>query len=272
MNSFGLKSFLPLLLAGFLWQGCAGPRGASLHDAVLKNDRAGVENLLRAGAAVDAADARGQTPLFLAARDGHKEIAELLIAHGANPAKRDFWKSGNAPLHVAAERGQSEIVQLLLDKGVKVNFSNRHGQTALLLAAWNRHPDTFALLLKRGADIKAADYHGWTVLHSGWHPQPPDASYEEVIQLAVAKGARVNASAQMPQGYTPLMAACLVGDKEIVELLLKSGADVNAGDQERNTAYTIADRLKRPEIKAILFDHGAQPMLPLHSFSPAKVY
>lgn len=51
-----------------------------------------VSYLVDAGAHVDDRDARGRTPLMIAAEGGHSEIAKLLLAHGADPALKD--KSG----------------------------------------------------------------------------------------------------------------------------------------------------------------------------------
>ena len=49
----------------------------------------------------------------------HKEIAELLIANGADVnVKNDF---GPTPLHWAADEGHKEIVELLIANGANVN-------------------------------------------------------------------------------------------------------------------------------------------------------
>ena len=74
----------------------------------------------------------GITPLQQAARDGHKEIADLLIAEGADVnAKNDY---GWTPLHWAASRGHKEIVELLIAKGANVNAKNKYGTTPLDMA------------------------------------------------------------------------------------------------------------------------------------------
>jgi ankyrin repeat protein len=48
-----------------------------------------VSYLVDAGAHVDDRDARGRTPLMIAAEGGHAEIARLLLAHGADPSLKD---------------------------------------------------------------------------------------------------------------------------------------------------------------------------------------
>lgn len=78
-----MKRQLPLLL---LLAACTSTRPAdSLHSAVMRNDTAAVQQLLTAGAAVDARDAHGLTPLMLACMNLQEENIRLLIRSGANP-------------------------------------------------------------------------------------------------------------------------------------------------------------------------------------------
>ncbi|UCC99109.1 MAG: ankyrin repeat domain-containing protein, partial [Phycisphaerales bacterium] len=57
------------------------------------------------------------TPLHCAARYGHKEVAELLIAKGAGVNARN--NEGQTPLDIAVEEGRPEIVELLRKHGAK---------------------------------------------------------------------------------------------------------------------------------------------------------
>ncbi|KAL4657893.1 caskin-2-like [Arapaima gigas] len=68
------------------------------------------------------------TPLHLAARNGHKDIIRLLLKAGIDINR--VTKAGTA-LHEAALYGKTEVVRLLLDGGVDVNIRNTYNQTAL---------------------------------------------------------------------------------------------------------------------------------------------
>lgn len=85
----------------------AGP----LQNAARAGNLPQVERLLQQGAAVNAADAAGRTPLILAAMHGHTAVVQRLLAAGANPALID--NDGlNAQQH-ARRLGFDGIAQLI---------------------------------------------------------------------------------------------------------------------------------------------------------------
>jgi ankyrin repeat protein len=74
--------------------------------------------------------------LHYAAYGGHKEIAELLIAEGADVNAKD--EDGVTPLHEAAFGGYKEIAELLIAKGADVNAKNNGGETPLDFSIRNK--------------------------------------------------------------------------------------------------------------------------------------
>jgi ankyrin repeat protein len=241
--------------------GCAS--NTPLHEAARKGDKAKVAELLQQGAKVNAKNARGCTPLFIAADNGDTATVQELLDHGANPTEGAFLKHGNTPLHVAAQNGFNEVIELLLAKSTNANLRNSAGQTPLMLAAWARHPQTVTLLIKHGARPGAVDHHGWTALHTPWDAKPADADYTSVMEILIVNQAPVNAVAGVPLGYTPLMGAAMVGDKETVELLLDHGAKVNSADSEGQTAYSIAEHQKYFDVLATLSERGGTRFNPI---------
>ncbi|XP_064843872.1 caskin-2-like isoform X8 [Oncorhynchus masou masou] len=80
------------------------------------------------GNSKEPADSGFNTPLHLAARNGHKDIIRLLLKAGIDINRAT--KAGTA-LHEAALYGKTEVVRQLLEAGIDVNIRNTYKQTAL---------------------------------------------------------------------------------------------------------------------------------------------
>ncbi len=106
-------------------------------------------------------DIQGDTPLHLAAKQGHAPVARLLISHGANVNAKN--RVADRPLHLATEGGHDPIAQLLIDHGAKVSVQNQQGDTPLHLAAQKDRPIA-QMLLNKGADVNATNRRGDTPL------------------------------------------------------------------------------------------------------------
>jgi len=114
-----MKHILITTIAAVLLVGCGNSQADfALSQAVFKRDIAAAKQAIDDGADVDGKDRNRSTHLLLAASKGDKEIAELLIANGANVnAKNDF---GKTPLDRAIIRiPHTEIVDLLRKHGGK---------------------------------------------------------------------------------------------------------------------------------------------------------
>ncbi len=122
--------------------GCA----LGIHDAA-RIGRVDIVNSLLAEdpERVSAKDKEGLTPLHFAALYDHKEIAELLIAKGADVNAKD--KDGWTPLH---ETGKKDVAELLIAKGADVNAKDKEGLTPLHFAALYDHTAVAELLRRRG--------------------------------------------------------------------------------------------------------------------------
>jgi ankyrin repeat protein len=117
--------------------------------------------LIAKWANVNAKGPGGQVPLHLAVMMGKKDVAELLIASGADLNIRTTQGSppfqlpaGVTPLYLAAGFGRLDLVTLLLAKGADVNVKDEKGGTALDIAIKTKHKEIADLLLKHGATPK----------------------------------------------------------------------------------------------------------------------
>jgi hypothetical protein len=93
----------------------SAPLPARLRSAAEAGDLAQANALLDQGAAVDARDAQGRTPLQLAIAQGRLEVVRLLLQRGADPNIAD--NSGKTPLQQATNQNLKDIAALLRNAG-----------------------------------------------------------------------------------------------------------------------------------------------------------
>lgn len=96
-----------------------------------------VEMLIKAGAKVDATDARGWTPLMKALFNyeqnrGFPDVVSALIEAGADIEHQVSY--GTRPLMIAAGYGEASVVEVLLAAGVDTGAMNEGGRTAKVMA------------------------------------------------------------------------------------------------------------------------------------------
>ena len=130
-----------------------------LHLAAREGHLRVVRQLVRAGAPLNVEDASGATPLQRAARGGHAWVVWWLLRRGASYRVPDSL--GRLPLHYAVERGFVGIVRMLTagKRRRSINHLDVRGETPLSLAALRGHMAVAQLLIKRGGQPPAQDPH-----------------------------------------------------------------------------------------------------------------
>ena len=92
-----------------------------------------------------------QTALMIAVGNNQKDIAQLLIAAGANVDLQDDYDR-NA-LMIAAEKGYEDIAQLLIDSGANTDLTDIYGRSAFIIALDNNNDRLAQLLIDSGANV-----------------------------------------------------------------------------------------------------------------------
>lgn len=252
-----------VLIVALACFGCRSVNSQKLQDAAELGDLGQIKLLTESGANVNDTDNRGRTALYVAALNGKLNIVDYLLNHDADPNKGASWKGNQRPIHVAAKYGYVEIIQDLLHHGAKIDANDSAKETALHIAAWYGRSAAVKFLLDEGANPNAKDIYGYSALHFRYTPQvvknldgatggPFASNFKEVAVFLVSAGADVNATAENPKGYTPLMAACAVAPIEAVDFLLSKGAGVEAKTETGATAFSIAQVKKRTDVLELL--------------------
>jgi ankyrin repeat protein len=146
-------------------------RRTPLRLAVMNRQLPIVRALLAAKAEVNAADARGETPLMSAAQLGDARLITMLLSAGADAnAVTVGANSGITALHIAARNGHAEVAQLLIQGEASVDAATQAGKTPLMVAAWQGHAEVVEVLIEKGANVKTVvDREGQTTLMHAAH-------------------------------------------------------------------------------------------------------
>lgn len=231
-----------------------------------------VELLIAEGVDLSATYEHGDTPLILAARNGHDEVLKILIAsfpdisseqlvaavvEGGGHSKivetistalgSKLKKSdANYGLHRAAQKGNLELAKLFLAAGADINqpIAEDEAYTVLQSAIISENVHLVRLLVEKGANIHARDkWKRTTLFHAG-------ASKIKIVQTLLDAGADVNTP--NPDGRTPLWNAVRYRKVAVARLLLEHGAKV------RTKRYSDG-----PSILQIAKDHDIKELMDL---------
>lgn len=235
--------------------GCVGVSGARRHtvdphagwfDAIRRGDIAAIsDGLARTPALLDARDADGASPLTIALLAEQATAAELLLARGyAADVVESAWLGDWDRFEALAQATPAAVLA-------------RHplGGPAMTAAA-------------RGGGGEQM----WRVFAQGGVPDPPDrepsqpsparAALEHrdlgIAELTaatlLANGA--NPNAPQPGGCSILHAAAARGSVELVQLLIRKHADVDARDQDGRTPIELAERNEHTRVVECLRNHA----------------
>ena len=264
------------LLCG-TWVVSLGAAGADLRlvDAAKTRDWEAVGTLLRENVDVETAQADGATALHWAAYWNERDTLERLIGAGANVnAENDY---GATPLWVACANRHAGIVEPLLDAGANANVGLRSGETLLMRCAHTGDATAVRALITHGADVHAREpSRGQTALMWAVANRHPDVT-RVLLEYDAAVDARTTAVQQLrgtgersttsPQGatyfdaggFTPLLFAARHGDVDSARLLLDAGADVNDTAADGNSALVLATMSDHAPLGQFLLERGADP-------------
>ena len=230
-------------------------REQDLLDGCLLGDIRKVRRLLRLKTLdINVADDQG-TPLCQTAYAGHVAVVrELLSMPGidVNLAQQ----AGATPLYFAAQEGCVGVVKALLEeaRGLNVNLGTLNGSTALCIAAQLGREEVVKLLLEvSNININASKFDGTTPLIGA-----VVCNFPGIVELLIKRGANVNIP--FGDGTPALRMIAELDNIEMARVLLRTpDIQINQAGKDRLTALAIASRMGHKEIVELLLKEGAEP-------------
>ena len=191
------------------------------HESRLKSGLQKKEDPLDANMEVldpDQADHAGWRLIHYASGNGRLNIVKCLVKHGANINAKDH--TGKQPVHIACRNGHKDVLKYLLSKNGNASCEDKDGEKPIHKAIRGGNKDIIAHLLKckAGVTIQDTRYDKWQSIHI--------ASED--------------------------------GSKEMVDLCITKGADINAETADGRTALDIASDARQSEVEMFLRGKGGK--------------
>ena len=139
------------------------------------------------------------------------------------------------PLHIAAEEGHAEMVDLLVAHGANLNARTHLGHVPMALALIGGHQEIAWRLAEAGTDSTACAEDDATLLILALRLED-----ERLARWSLKGGADVNAVRQDARQATALIVAAADDDLAMVDLLLSHGADPSLTNKDGKTAFDFA--------------------------------
>jgi ankyrin repeat protein len=253
----------------------------SLLAAVESGDAAKVKELLTEDGKVIATSFHGYKSIVCAAETGRTEILKMLLDSNAKANRESFWSNSHHTASVALKyascNGNAEAVKLLLEYGAGAVVNDF--TEAVICAAEKGHTEILKMLLDSNAKTKWKIFWSkgtaYNALRKGntkvvkilleYKANADKSNLNgaliealvsrnlELMQILLKAGADVNIKDD--NGMTPLIYAILFPDEKqeiIVEAMLAAGADVNTKDKNRCSALMYAEKAGNAKIVEML--------------------
>lgn len=169
-----------------------------------------------------------KTPLMIAARFCRKDIAKLLIKHGADIKCKD--SVDQTSLHEACYTECLDLVKFFVNEGCAIDSKDSCGYSPLLVAASRENFEIVEYLIESGADVHCCDSDGNMLIHyaceNGWL---------DLVKSLIKKGCDPNVQGEYHD--TPLHISARYDCCKIIELLLNVGGDYTIENKEGLTPF-----------------------------------
>lgn len=228
-----------------------------LHEVILNSSHEALPPLLKADTDLNLLDKEGKTALFKAISTGELVKVEQLVLHGAEYQRIDEDQRNYLQLtQIFAD--SPKLTQYLLDKDLDPHHKNSEGKNALDLALEYKRLEAAKTLITNKA-----------VTTSGTFDRLYNSGNREAIGIMIKAGL-VDPNSSLSTGDSLIIDSIKQGNPEMVDTLLRQGADPNlrAVDNEPPLSYAVA--LQDLEICKLLLERGAEVDAPFQTPSAER--
>jgi ankyrin repeat protein len=194
---------------------------SGLHAAAARGDIADIEKRIKAGENKEATDARGRTPLHVAAFQKKHDAARVLMKLGADPNKLEVDRYDI--ITIASVANDVPMLKIAIEGGGNPKaITSRYDGTALIAAAHLGHAEVVRVLIAAKAPLDHVNNLNWTALIESIVLGNGGKNHTDTLRALVDAGANLN----IPDGSgsTPLKLARNRGYNEMTAILEKAGA------------------------------------------------
>ncbi|XP_048405148.1 uncharacterized protein LOC125460951 isoform X2 [Stegostoma tigrinum] len=197
-----------------------------------------VEILLSHKAAIDRWNNKELLPIHCAAMQGRIDVIELLQKFDSEEQMASKLMKGSAPslLYISLANNHIECTRWLSDKGFTFNAEEQEEMMFGLLhdeMKMSEKLESLELLIKNGVNINALDKHGNSALHLA----AVKVSCNELLTLLLSNNAKVDALNR--DHCTPLFFAVQTSNYYGASLLIKHGADIEQKNNQGVSAFDL---------------------------------
>ena len=254
-----------------------------LHLAARYNTPEIISYLLDKGLSVTKKDSSGLTPLYYALKYNNKKAVDIILeaansnssATRKNPyieiynqilkgtfnidnlraakVKFNSTKDGCSILHFAARYASDDkLIEMLVDSKAKINVKDDDGGTPLLWATrHNPNPQVIATIIKANADIEKGDDFSTPISNAVCF------NNAAVVKLLIDAGVKLTPDNVEYNPTFLFRAARLNKDPEVIKVLINAGLDINATNNNGETALHTAAAWSTPSVINALIAGGA---------------
>ena len=196
-------------------------------------------------------------PLLQACRDRNFDEIKKFIAKGADvngkcSAMVKDRKTGRFRLETSnllietIKSKRPDVAVFLIENGSDVNQQNSEGVSPLMFAImWTPDPKFIDFLIKHKAKLEHKDISGNTPLSGA-----VAMGRKDVVKVLLNSGADPNEANS--KGYTPVMIAVMTNKAEILTMLLGAGADITRPHPKGWTVFQLSQKKMTPAVREII--------------------